>query len=53
MPQNSAMLKTYNQSDIEQLSLCTVKLRHKDNSVKYRFFVAPGGDPALLGMPNI
>ena len=47
------MLKTYNKSDIEQLGMCTVKLRHKDKSVKCRFFVVPGDGQALLGMPDI
>ena len=44
---------TYNQSDIEQLGMCTVKLRHKDKCVKYRFCVVPGDCPALLGMLDI
>ena len=45
---NSVMLKTCNQSGIEQLGMCTVKL-----SVKCRCFVVPNDGPALLGMPNI
>ena len=47
------MFKTYNLSDIEQIGMYTVKLRHKDKSVKCRFFVVPGDGPALLGMPDI
>ena len=33
--------------------MCTVKLRHKDKSAKCRFFIGPGEDLALLGMPCI
>ena len=47
------MLKTYNQSNIEQLSVCTIKLRHKDKCIKCRFFVIPDDCPALIGMPDI
>ena len=50
---NSLVLKTYNQSNIEQLGVCTIKLRHKDNIAKYRFFVVPGDSPAWLGIPDI
>ena len=32
--------------------MCTVILRHKDKSVKYRFFEISGYGPALLGMPD-
>ena len=49
----SIVLKTYNQSNIEQLSRCLVKKRHNDKCVKCRFFVMPGNDLALLGMPDI
>ena len=44
------VLKVYHNSNIEQLGICTVKLQHKDNIVKYRFFAVPGYGPALLGM---
>ena len=50
---NSVVLKLYNESDVEQLGMCTVKLRHKDKNVKSRFFVVPGDSTALLGMPDI
>ena len=50
---NSVMLKTYNQSDIVQLGICTVKLRHENKCVRCRFFVVPGNGPALLGIPDI
>ena len=33
--------------------MCTVKLRHKDKSVKCRFFVEPGDVQVLHGMPDI
>ena len=36
------MLKTYNQSNIEQLDVCMVRLRHKDKIARCRFFVVPG-----------
>ena len=39
---NSVILKAYSQSDIEQPDMCTVKLGHKDNSTKCRFFIIPG-----------
>ena len=30
----------------------TVKLRHKDKSAKYRFFIVPEDGLAVLGMPD-
>ena len=50
---NFIVLKPYNQSSIEQLGVCIVKLRHKNKIAKCRSFVVPGDDPALLGMPDI
>ena len=50
---NSVILKSYNQSDIEQLGMCTVKSKHKDKSANCRFFVVPVEGTALLGMPDI
>ena len=47
---NYVILKTYNNSHIEQLGICSVWLKHKDNVVRCRFFVVPGNGPALLGM---
>ena len=41
------------QSNIEQLCVCAVKIRHKNKCVKYRFFVVPGDSPIMLGMPDI
>ena len=46
-------IETCNQSDIEQLGVCTVRLRHNDNNAKCRFFVVLGDGPALLGVPDI
>ena len=40
-------------SNIEQLGICTFKLRHKENFVKWRFFVVLGNGPALLEMSDI
>ena len=51
MERNSVVLKTYNQSNIEQLAMCTVRLRHQ--IVICRFFVLLGDGPSLLGMPDI
>ena len=48
----SIILKTYNQSNIEQLVRCLVKIRHIDKCVKCRFLV-PSDCPALLGIPDI
>ena len=50
---NPVVLKTYSQSDIEQLGVCTLKLRHNDKSSKCRFLVVPREGPALHGMPDI
>ena len=47
------MLKTYNQSDMKQLGVYTVRLRHRDETAKCRFFIVPGNGPALLGIPDI
>ena len=33
--------------------MCTVRLRHKDKTAQFRFFVVPGDDPALLGILKI
>ena len=40
----SVPLITYNQSNVEQLGRCTIKIRHNDNYVKYRFFGHKGTD---------
>ena len=50
---NSTVFKTYNQSNIEQLGVCAVRLRHKDKIAICRLFVVPGDGPALLGMSDI
>ena len=50
---NSVVLETYNQSNIEQSDVCTVRLRYNDKIARCRFFVVPGDSPALLGMPDI
>ena len=49
----SIALKTYNQSNIEQLVLCTVRVRQEDQTTRSRFFVVLGDSQALLGMPDI
>ena len=46
------MLKTNNLSDIEQLGIHTVKLRHRDKSIRYIFLVGLGDSPTLLGMSD-
>ena len=52
MPQNnSVILKTYIQSDNEQLGMCTA--RQKDKNFKYTFFVVPAESPVLLWMSVI
>ena len=48
MKDNSVRAKSYNLSDIKQLGMCTVRLRHKDRSVIYKFFVSPRNNPVLL-----
>ena len=45
--------KTYNQSNIGQLGMWTMGLRHKDKFARCRYFVTPGDGPGLLGMPDI
>ena len=50
MKNNSVILKTYKHSGIEQLDVCTVRLRHKDKNAKCRFPVVSEDGPALLGM---
>ena len=50
---NLVVLKTYKQSNNEQLYICAVILRHKDKITRFRFFVVPGDSPALLQMPGI
>ena len=47
------MLKTYNQSSIEQLGVCTIRLKHKGKTAKCRLFLVPGDSPVQLGMPDI
>ena len=44
---------TYNNSNIEELHVCTVKLRHKDKVARCRFFVVQGDGSVLLGMLDI
>ena len=43
----------YSQSSIEQLGMCSVRLRLKDKTVNFSFFVVPGDCPLLLGMQDI
>ena len=49
----SIVLKTYNQSNIEHFSRCSVRIRHNDKCVKYKFFVVQSNGTALLRMPDI
>ena len=49
----SIVLKTYNQSNIEQLSRCSVQVRHNNKCVNCGFFVVTGDGPALFRMPDI
>ena len=51
--QQLSPVKTYNQLDIEQLGVCTMKLRHEDRNATCRFFVVPEDGQPLLGMPDI
>ena len=50
---NIIMSKTYKQTNIDQLGLCTVKIRCKDKCVKCRFSAVPDDSLALLGMLDI
>ena len=45
-------LKTYNKTVITQLGTCAVVINYKDNKRKCEFFVVPGNDQVLLGMPD-
>ena len=49
----SIVLKAYIQSNIEQLSRCSVKIRHNHKCIKCRLFVVPGNGPSLLRMLDI
>ena len=46
------MLKTYNKRTITQLGTCKVIIEHKNNRIRWQFFVVPGNGQALLGMPD-
>ena len=50
---NSVLLETYSQSNIEQLDMSTVTLGHKDKMAKCIFYVVPADDPVWLGIPDI
>ena len=47
------VFKIYNNPNIEQLGVCSVKLRHKDKFTRYRFFVILSNGPALSGMSDL
>ena len=49
---NSIILRTYNQSSIEQLGVCTVRLRSKNKTAICKFFVVQGEGLALIWMPD-
>ena len=46
-------IKIYSQPNFYQFDVCTVRLSHKEKTVRYIFLVVPGDSPALLGMPDI
>ena len=50
---NAVLLKPYDNLNIEQLGVCSAKLRYTDKVVRCKFFVVPGDGPALLGKPDI
>ena len=50
---NSIVLKTYSQSNVENLGVCTVRSRNKDKAVRCRLVVVPGDGQTWLGMPDI
>ena len=50
---NSIILKTYNQSSIEQLVVCTERLRHKGKNCQIEILLVPQDSPFLLGMQDI
>ena len=50
---NSAILKMYSTSNIEQLGICSVWLKHKDKIIRCGFFVVPSDGPVLLGLLDI
>ena len=45
--------KTYNQLHIDQLSRCSVRIRHNNKCVNCSFSVVPSNGPTLLWMPGI
>ena len=47
------ILHTYNKSSIPQLGVYRVNIMHKDKQKPCRFFAVPGGQPLLLGMPDV
>ena len=49
----SVILKANSQSSIEQLGMCAIRLRHKDKTVRCRFFALPGNSPVMIDMPGI
>ena len=49
---SSVALKTYNQSNTGQLSVCTVRLGHKDSTARCIFIVLLGDGQTLLLMPK-
>ena len=47
------VLKTQNQSNIEQLGRCSLRIRPSDKCVTCRFLVEPGNGQALLRMSDV
>ena len=46
---NSVTLKSYNNPSIEQLGICSVNLKHKNKTVRCRFFIVPGDGGSTVG----
>ena len=45
--------RTYNCTTVTQLGRCKEEIENNDTCKKYIFFVVPGNEEALLGMPDI
>ena len=46
-------LKTYNQTTITQWGIGSVKSEHNNKHKMFNFFVVPGNEQALLGIPDV
>ena len=52
MKKNNIVLK-YSKLNIEQLGVCSVKIRHYNKVARCRLFIVPGDGRVLLGMPGM